>query len=80
MFTLQEYIEHKGVHQVAREMGLDASTVSAWKNFKAAPKPHHAHKLIQLTHGLLTWAGVYQPFVDHNNEAQLAFDFGDNKN
>lgn len=77
MFTLREYIEHKGVHQVAREMGLDAATISQWKNFKAVPRPHNATKLIQLTNGLLTWASIYQPYVDHNNEAQLEFDFGD---
>ena len=71
MFTLKEYIEHKGVHQVARETGVEASTVSAWKNFKAAPRPHLAHLLIETTNRLLTWEGIYQPFVDANNEKQL---------
>lgn len=79
MFTLQQYIEHKGVHQVAREMGVEAQSVSAWKNFKAVPRPHHGARLIELTNGLLTWASIYQPFVEHNNEKQLEFDFGQSK-
>lgn len=75
VFTLQDYIEHKGGATVARELGVEEQTVSHWRILKTAPRPHHAHKMIQLTNGLLTWAGIYQPFVDHNNEAQVAFDF-----
>ena len=75
MFTLQMYIEHKGVNQVAREVGVEGAAVSHWKLFKAAPRPHLAAMLIQMTNGLLTWEGIYQPFVDHNNEKQLEFDF-----
>lgn len=79
MFTLQQYIEHKGVAVVSRELDADIATVSQWKLFKSAPRPHTAAKLIALTNGLLTWASIYQPYVDHNNEQQLAFDFGDKK-
>lgn len=70
MFTLQEYIEHKGVNQVAREVGVESATVSNWKLLKASPRPHVAHLLITMTNRLLTWEGIYQPFVDHNNEDQ----------
>lgn len=75
VFTLQLYIEHKGAATVARELGVESATVSHWKLFKAAPRPHIAAALIQQTNGLLTWEGIYQPFVDHNNENQLEFDF-----
>lgn len=75
VFTLQDYIEHKGPTAVARELGIDEQTVYHWRNYKTSPRPHHAHKMIQLTNGLLSWAGIYQPFVDHNNEQQIAFDF-----
>ncbi len=79
MFTLSQYIEIKGVHQVAREMGVEPPTVSAWKLLKAPPRPHHADRLIKATNNLLTWEGIYQPYVDHNNEKQLQLDFGDSK-
>lgn len=77
MFTLQMYIEHKGVLQVARELGVEGAAVSAWKAYKTAPRPHLASLLIQMTNGLLTWEGIYQPFIDHNNEKQLEFDFAE---
>lgn len=71
MFTLKEYIEIKGVNQVARECGVEPATVTAWKSFKSSPRPHVAHLLIRTTNDLLTWESIYQPFVDHNNENQL---------
>jgi hypothetical protein len=76
LFTLNMYIEHKGVLQVARELGVEGAAVSAWKSYKTAPRPHLAHLLIQMTNGLLSWEGIYQPFVDHNNEKQIEMDFG----
>jgi hypothetical protein len=76
MFTLQNYIVAKGAPVVAKEMGVEEATVSAWKLFKSAPRPHLASALVRMTNGLLTWEGIYQPFVDHNNEKQLEFDFG----
>jgi transposase-like protein len=77
MFTLQMYIEHKGVNQVAREVGVEPTAVSAWKSFKSAPRPHLASLLIEMTNGLLTWESVYQPYVDHNNEKQIEMDLGE---
>lgn len=79
MFTLQMYIEHKGPAKVAEELGLELMTILHWKNFKHAPKPHSAAKLIELTNGLLTWESIYKPFVDNNNEKQLELDFGNKK-
>jgi hypothetical protein len=76
IFTLQQYIGHKGVNQVAREVGVEGTAVSRWFNLKAAPRPHLAHLLIQMTNGLLTWEGIYQPFVDANNEDQLEMNLG----
>lgn len=75
LFTLQDYIEHKGAAEVAREVGVDDVAVHYWKTFQRAPRPHTAHKLIQITNGLLTWEGIYQPFVDQHNEMQLTMDF-----
>lgn len=79
MFTLQMYIEHKGAAVVARELDIEIMTVLNWKNFKHAPKPHSAARMIELTNGLLTWESIYKPFVDNNNEKQLELDFGNQK-
>lgn len=73
MFTLQKYIEHIGVNELARQLNVEGTTVSHWKNFRSAPRPHMAFALIQKTGGLLTWEGIFQPFVDNNNEDQLNF-------
>ena len=73
MFTLQQYIEHIGVNELARQLRIEGTTVSYWKHFRSAPKVHTAYALIKKTGGLLTWEGIYQPFVDNNNEDQLNF-------
>ena len=73
MFTLKEYIEHIGVNELARQLKIEGTTVSYWKSYRSAPRPHTAFALIKKTGGLLTWGGIYQPFVDHNNEDQLNF-------
>lgn len=77
VFTLREYIEHKGVNQVAREVGVEGAAVSKWFNLKGTPRPHLAHLLIRMTNGLLSWEGIYQPFVDANNEDQLEMKLGE---
>jgi len=76
-FTLTDYIDHKTGAQVARELGIEEQTVYYWKHKRSVPRPHTAAKLINLTGGLLTWESIYQPFVDHNIEEQLKFDFKD---
>ncbi len=75
MLSLKEYIDHKGVMNVAREVDVEPSTVSHWKALKAVPRPHTAAKLIELNNNLLSWESIYKPFVDHNNESQLIIDF-----
>jgi hypothetical protein len=77
MYTLKNYIDHKGAATVSREMGVSETTISFWYHFKTSPRPHQASKLITLTNNILTWEGIYQPFVDHNNESQVEMDFGE---
>jgi hypothetical protein len=77
MFTLQDYIEHRGATVVARDLSVDEQTVYFWKHKRSAPKPVTAEKLISLSGGLLTWAGIYQPYCDANNIKQLSFDYKD---
>lgn len=73
--TLPQYIEIKGVPVVAAELGVEAQTVHYWKAFRSAPKPHTAAKLVALTNGLLTFESIYKPYVEHNAQEQLEFDF-----
>lgn len=77
LFTLRQYIEHKGGAQLARELGIDEQTVYFWKAMKTAPRPLIAHTLILTTNGLLTWEGIYQPYVDFNIDKQLKFEIED---
>ncbi len=79
LFTLQDYIELRTGAAIARDLGVDEQTVYFWKSKRSAPKPHTAARLIALTNGLLSWEGIYQPFVDHHVESQLEFDFGQKK-
>lgn len=71
MITLQDFINHKGGRILAAELGVDENTIYMWKAKKQAPRPHTAKKLIDMTAGLLTWDGIYGPYLEHNNETQL---------
>lgn len=73
-FTLQDYIAHKGVATVAKELGCDTQTVYYWKDLKTAPRPAVASKLIELSGGLLSFESIYGPFVKKCKDGQLSFE------
>jgi len=75
--TLVEYIEFMGAVKVAEQTDVDPASVYYWKQLKTAPSPHNAWKLIKDSNGILTWAGIYQPFVDNLEQKQLEFDLKD---
>lgn len=77
LFTLQDYIMHKGVTKVAEEVGCDRQAVYQWKELSTAPRPAVAAKLIELSGGLLSFEGIYRPFVEHQKIEQLSFEMGE---
>lgn len=61
---LHDFIEGIGANKVAAHIGVDPATVSYWKTYRSAPRPEHAHKLIEFARGTLSWESIYKPFVD----------------
>ncbi len=83
--TLQEFIDSVGQPTIADKLKITTQAVSAWRTYKVAPPPLEAFKLIELSHGALTWEKIYDPFIDayfkrHNIKrekvgVQLSFPF-----
>lgn len=73
--TLQAWIEQIGVERAAELLGVTTNTVYQWLRFEIAPKPVRAYEMIEKTHGVLTWEGIYHPYVAaklaQNNPNQL---------
>ncbi len=63
--TLQEFIDSVGQPTLAEKLNISSTTVSTWRTYKVAPPPIEAFKLIQLSHGALSWASIYDPFIDN---------------
>lgn len=61
---LQEFIDSIGQPQIAEMMKVTTQTVSNWRTYKVAPPPLEAFKLIEISHGALSWASIYDPFID----------------
>lgn len=61
---LQEFIDSVGQPQLAEMMKVTTATISGWRTYKIAPPPLEAFKLIEISHGALTWENIYDPFID----------------
>jgi hypothetical protein len=61
---LHEYIDSVGQVQLAELMNCTKMTISNWYRYSHPVPPLDAFKLIQISHGALSWASVYDPFVD----------------
>lgn len=62
--TLQEFIDSVGQPTIAEKLNISTTTVSTWRTYRIAPPPLVAFKLIELSHGALSWASIYDPFID----------------
>jgi len=83
--TLQEFIDQTGQPIIAEKLKVTTQTVSNWRTYKVAPPPLEAFKLIEFSHGVLSWEKIYDPFIEaylkrHNIKrekvgVQLSFPF-----
>lgn len=75
---LKDYINDYGQKKMAAKLDVDVSTVYRWEYLETAPVPEVAYKIVQLTHGLVDWNDIYQPYFDNKflnqNENQLTFE------
>lgn len=66
--TLQEYIDGRGAHQVAKILRVQPSTVSHWYNFKTVPRPEQMKKMITDSSGFLTYDGIIEPYLKNKKK------------
>lgn len=59
-----QYIAQLGVDKAAEVFGVTTVTSRAWRDRESIPAPAKANEIIQKTHGLVTWASIYQPYFD----------------
>jgi hypothetical protein len=62
--TLQEFIDSVGQPTIAEKLKITTQAVSAWRTYRVAPPPLEAFKLIELSHGALSWEKIYDPFIE----------------
>ncbi len=64
--TLRTWIEETGPKVIAQKLKVDPSTVSAWRNGQAFPRPKRLVQLHQLSKGKVTYEAMIQHFLKNN--------------
>lgn len=62
---LSEYIIHIGVPKASELFGVSDVTIRAWRNLESIPAPAKANEIVKLTHSLVSWEKIYQPYFDN---------------
>jgi hypothetical protein len=57
--TLAEWVECYGKADLARDIGVTWAAVDRWTSGIHYPKPEHAHRIIELSNGILTLEDIY---------------------
>jgi len=60
---LIEWLELIGSKKAAELLEVTTATLSQWRLGETSPKVMMAHKIVELSHGLVDWEGVYRPYV-----------------
>ena len=70
--NLIEYIEKLGALKIAKKLGINKATVYSWVHMKSIPKPHTAFMIILESNGLITWEGIYEPYLSREKSIKKA--------
>lgn len=57
--NIREYIEKNGEPRIAAALNVSMWTVRSWRLGTRSPRPEHANKLVLMSGGELTLAGIY---------------------
>lgn len=76
---LHKYIEKIGPTKFSELVGVSVEQAHKYKNLKNAPHPRTARKIVELTHGLVDYKDIFEPYLEaQDQDPQLAFNFEDN--
>lgn len=60
----EQWINQVGPTKVAALVDVSMDTVYQWRRGETSPKVMTAHKLIELSHGVLSWEIIYTHYVN----------------
>ncbi len=67
---LAQYIETVGVQKMQDLHKVSKTTVYSWKNLDYVPDPAKAWEIIRKSHGVVTWAEIYDPYFENLSLAE----------
>lgn len=71
---LVEYINEIGVPKFADMVGVSTTQVYRYQSYQEIPKPAYARKIKKITHGLVDYKDIYDPYFEHHEgDPQLSF-------
>lgn len=74
LFT--KYIEDIGPTKAAELIGVSTSQIWKYQNLVDVPRPQLARKIKQITHGLVDYSDIYDPYFENTKDGrQLEFNF-----
>lgn len=65
--TLHDWINRTGPKEVAKTLGVDPSTVSQWRTYRACPRPRYMLAIHKLSKGEVSYESMVVRFVKKNN-------------
>lgn len=72
---LVDYIQDIGTSKFAELIGVSSNQVWKYQTLADVPRPKLARKITKLTHGLVSYADIYEPFFENQElDPQLSFD------
>jgi DNA-binding transcriptional regulator YdaS (Cro superfamily) len=66
---LNNWIEEVGVKKIAHLLDVTPQSVYEWVGLRGAPSSAKAWEIIKLSHGLVTWESIYQPYYSKVEES-----------
>jgi DNA-binding transcriptional regulator YiaG len=58
---IREFLSKAKEDEVATAIGVSVHTVRKWRTGDRTPRPEHAYKLIDWSHGVLSLHDIYKP-------------------
>lgn len=64
-----EWITSLGVPAVCKLLNVGHNTVYLWRDLQTLPKPRMMKKVVTVTHGLVSYESIIEPYLAHKRNA-----------
>lgn len=62
--TLSDWITSMSANKVSALLEVELNTIYYWRDLKTLPKPEMMRKIVKVTHGLVGYADIIEPYFD----------------